>query len=44
MNIRIASPLLVALGLCAAPAWSQSSLTIDTAPPAARQENPGPAR
>jgi hypothetical protein len=44
MNIRIASPLVVALGFCAAPAWSQSSLTIDTAPPAARQENPGPAR
>ena len=38
------APLLVALGCCAAPAWSQSSLTIDTAPPAARVETPGPVR
>lgn len=43
-KIRFVSPLVVALGFCAAPAWSQSSLTIDTAPPAARQETPGAAR
>ena len=41
---RIVPPLLVALGFIAAPAWSQSSITTDTAPPAARQEPPGPAR
>ena len=44
INKRIVPPLVVALGFIAAPAWSQSSLTIDTAPPAARQETPGPAR
>jgi hypothetical protein len=41
---RIVPPLVVALGFVAAPAWSQSSITIDTAPPAARQEAPGAVR
>jgi hypothetical protein len=41
-NRRIA---LLAVALAASvPAWSQSSLTIDTAPPAARIETPGPVR
>jgi hypothetical protein len=44
MKNRIVPPLVVALGFVAAPAFAQSSLTIDTAPPAARQETPGPAR
>ena len=33
---RIVPQLVLALGFVAAPAWAQSSLTIDTAPPAAR--------
>ena len=41
INIRTVPPLLVALGFCAAPAWGQSSLTIDTAPPAVQPYSAG---